>query len=103
MGYLPLETSQDKTRQHPGFLFYPNEFSHVFEKYWDYIVDLEEHPDFMAPFSRGLSGRAAQGTFKLRASTEVREEDILITEHTAVSRLRPIQGGLEWGLVERVR
>jgi hypothetical protein len=33
-------------RQDPGYLFYPNEFSHVFEKYWDHLDCLGQHPDF---------------------------------------------------------
>jgi hypothetical protein len=87
-------------------LFYPNEFSHVFEKYWDCLACLDQHPDFkndpeytqycMTLFSRGLSGMAAQGTFELRPSTEAKEEDVLVPEHAAVSRLCPIQDGLDY-------
>jgi hypothetical protein len=85
-------------------LFYPNEFSHVFEKYWDYLGCLDQHPDFeseslysqycMTLFSRELSGMATQGTFELRSSAEAKEGDVLAAEHAAVSRLRPIQDGL---------
>jgi hypothetical protein len=39
---------------------------------------------------------AAQGKFELRASAEAKEEDVLIAEHAAVSRLRPIQERLDY-------
>jgi hypothetical protein len=29
----------------PGKVFYPIEASHVFEKYWDYLTCLSDHPD----------------------------------------------------------
>jgi hypothetical protein len=33
-------------RCNPGDLFYTAEVSHVFEKYWDYLTCLQDHPDF---------------------------------------------------------
>jgi hypothetical protein len=33
-------------RQDPGHLYYPNEVSHVFEKYWDHVACLDRHLDF---------------------------------------------------------
>jgi hypothetical protein len=44
MGILPAMKS--KPRRRPGQLFYPTEASHVFEKYWDYLSNLNDHPDF---------------------------------------------------------
>jgi hypothetical protein len=93
-------------RQIPGYLYYPNEFSHVFEKYWDQFACLDQRPDFaseseyaqycMTLFSRGLSGMASQGTFELRASAESKDEDVPVAERAASSRLRPIQDGLDY-------
>jgi hypothetical protein len=34
-----------KPRVNPGLLYYPAEYSHMFEKYWDYIDDPTKHPD----------------------------------------------------------
>jgi hypothetical protein len=48
----------------------------------------------MTLFSRRLSGIA--GTFELRPSAEAKEEDVLVAEHAAISRLRQIQDGLDY-------
>jgi hypothetical protein len=32
--------------QTPGQLFYPAEYSHVFEKYWDHLANPEDHTEF---------------------------------------------------------
>jgi hypothetical protein len=39
---------------------------------------------------------AAQGIFERRLSADAMEEDVLIAENAAVSRLRPIQDGLDY-------
>jgi hypothetical protein len=39
---------------------------------------------------------ADQRTFELRPSAEAKEEDVLTAEQAAVSRLRPIQDGLDY-------
>jgi hypothetical protein len=93
-------------RQDPGSLFYTKAFFHAFERYWDYLACLDQHPDFksevkhtqycMMFFSQGLSAMAAQGTFELRSSAEAKEDDVETVEHAAVSRLRPIQNGLDY-------
>jgi hypothetical protein len=72
----------------------------------DYLACLDQHPDFaseseftqycMTLFSRGLSGIASQGTFELRPSSEAKDEDVLVAEHAAITRLRPIQDGLDY-------
>jgi hypothetical protein len=70
----------------------------VFEKYWDYLACLGQHPDFaneseytregMTLVSQGLSRMASQGTFELRPSSEAKDGDVLVAEHAATSRLR---------------
>jgi hypothetical protein len=37
-----------------------------------------------------------QGKSELRPSAEAKEEDVLVAEHAAISRLRPIQDGLDY-------
>jgi hypothetical protein len=32
-------------RQDPGQLYYPAEYTHVFQKYWDFLNDPTQHPD----------------------------------------------------------
>jgi hypothetical protein len=34
-----------KPRLDPGLLFYPAEYTHVFEMYWDVLTDPRQHPD----------------------------------------------------------
>jgi hypothetical protein len=34
-----------KPRVDPGLLYYPAEYTHVFEKYWDVLNDPTHHPD----------------------------------------------------------
>jgi hypothetical protein len=78
MGYF--QPTKAMPRQDPGYLFYPKEFSRVFEKYWDYLACLDQRLDFaneseytrycMTLFSHGLSGMADQGIFELRPSAE---------------------------------
>jgi hypothetical protein len=34
-----------KPRSDPGLLYYPAEYTHVFEKYWDVLNDPTQHPD----------------------------------------------------------
>jgi hypothetical protein len=34
-----------KPRVGPGLLYYPSEYSHVFEKYWDVLNNPTQHPD----------------------------------------------------------
>jgi hypothetical protein len=75
-------------------------------EYWDYLACLDRHPDFKSDseyaqdcttlFSRGLCGMAAQGTFELRPSAEAKERDARVAAHPAVSRLLPIQDGLDY-------
>jgi hypothetical protein len=80
-------------------LVYPNEMYQVFENHWGFLPCLGQHPDYkyesehtqrcMNLFCRGLSGMAATGTFELPASAKAKEEDVLIAERAAVSRLCP--------------
>jgi hypothetical protein len=42
----PVRPRQARPRVNPGSLYYPNEFSYVFEKYWNHLPCLDPHPDF---------------------------------------------------------
>jgi hypothetical protein len=86
-------------------LYYPNKFSHVFEKYWDYLSCLDQHPDFrnesqytqyhMTLFSGALSSMNL-ADFQPPPSAEAKQDDIEIADEAAISRLRPIQDGLDY-------
>jgi hypothetical protein len=60
-----------KPRVTPGRLSYSDAYSHVFEKYWDYLPCLDRHPDFgsetqfsrmhMKSFSETISSMSLDG------------------------------------------
>jgi hypothetical protein len=87
-------------RSAPGRLFYPSEYSHVFEKYWDYLPDLSQHPDFasesqycqeqMRRFSSSLSALNLS-EFQPSPSAEAKQSDLETAEEAAISSLRPMQ------------
>jgi hypothetical protein len=108
MSWPCLQPRRKRPRQNPGQLFYPAEYSHGFEKYWDYLDNLEEHPEFdqeseftrgcMKHFSSALSGLDLVD-FTPRVSAEAKQSDLETVEDAAVSRLRPIQDGTDmWAL-----
>jgi hypothetical protein len=78
------------------------EYSHVFEKYWDYLPCLNQHRDFssessycqehMMLFTCALSSYCLDG-FEATPAAEANQSDLEIAEDTAISRLRPIQDG----------
>jgi hypothetical protein len=91
----------------PGKLFYPAEYSHVLEKYWDYLPNLHEHPDFVSesPRSQGSMTRFSSALSQMDLSefmpsvtAEATQSEVETAEEAAISRLRPIQDGLDfWG------
>jgi hypothetical protein len=89
----------------PGQIFYPAEFSHVFEKYWDYLPQPPNHPDFsrestfcqaqMNSFSEALSTMDLRA-FEPLVSAEADEKAVQVSEEAAISRLRTIQDGQDF-------
>jgi hypothetical protein len=78
--------------------------SHVFEKYWDYLPCLPNHPDFAkeSPFSQEHMTRFVSSLsemdlkeFAPLVSAEAIEKNVHTVEDAAISRLRPIQDGLD--------
>jgi hypothetical protein len=102
MWWASLQPRKKRPRQYPGQLFYPAEHSHIFEKYWDHLENLEGHPEFsqeseftqgcMKYFSSALP-RLNVADFTPRVSAEAKQSDLEAAEDAAVSRLRPIQDG----------
>jgi hypothetical protein len=89
----------------PGQLFHPAEFSHVFEKYWDYLPRLSESPDFasgttfsqeqMNRFSEARSSMGLAGFMPLVAA-EASDKAVQVSDEAEISRLRPIQDGQDF-------
>jgi hypothetical protein len=42
--WATFQPRKAKLRTDSDFLYYPNEFYHVFEKFWDHIACLDQHP-----------------------------------------------------------
>jgi hypothetical protein len=91
-----------------GRLCYSAEYSHVFEKYWNYLPKLNEHSDFanessssqerMQRFSSAFSTMDLS-EFMLSVAVEAEQSHIETVEDAEISRLRPVQDGLDfWGL-----
>jgi hypothetical protein len=89
-------------RRFPGRLYYPDEATHIFTKYWNHLADLSSHPDFvkespicqaeMIRFSEGLS-KLRHGKWAPEPAAEASEKASGIAEDAAISRLRPIADG----------
>jgi hypothetical protein len=89
-------------RRFPGKLFYPDEASHIFTKYWDYLTNLPSHPDFASetPICQEPMSKFSKALRKLRhknwvpqPAAEAPEESLKIAQDAALSRLRPISDG----------
>jgi hypothetical protein len=107
-GWATFQPRLRQPRKPPGRLFYPVEYSHVFEKYWDYLPNLTNHTDFvnespfrqeqMQRFSSALSAMDLSG-FIPSVAAEASQSHIETVEDAVISRLRPIQDGLDfWGV-----
>jgi hypothetical protein len=89
-------------------LYYPAEFSHIFEKYWNHLPNLYEHPDFTSetPFCQEQMNRFSEAlsTMDLSdlqplVSAEALAKNVETVEDAAISRLRLVQDGLDfWGV-----
>jgi hypothetical protein len=104
--WATFQPRQAKRRESPGYFFYPNESSHIFEKYWDCLSSLDQHPDFAgeSPYCRyhmilsshALSAMPGEDAFDTRPVADAKKSDVEISEDAGVSRLRPIQDGLDY-------
>jgi hypothetical protein len=96
-------------RETPGPLFYPAEYSHVFEKYWDNIDCQLNHPVFSqeSPFTQACmrlyttalsSLNCADFTPQVHAEAE--DSDVRTATDAAISRLLPIPDGPDlWSII----
>jgi hypothetical protein len=103
--FKPMKASP---RKFPGKLFYPTEASHIFEKYWGYFPNLDDHPDFasespicqerMVQFSRAMT-KLRHRNWTPKSTAEAQEKDHQIAEEAGLLRLRPIPDGPDqWSL-----
>jgi hypothetical protein len=85
-------------------LYYPSEFSHVFEKYWDYLNDPQSHPDcsesdftkaVMTEFTCALS-QMDVSSFEPLVDAEARQSSLDIAHEAAISRLCIAQDAIDY-------
>jgi hypothetical protein len=106
--WVSFQPRKANRRRIPDERFYPTEVSHVFEKIWDYLTCLSDHPDFgsespycqehMAKFTQALVAMKHK-SFVPRSAAEAKQSDLHIAEDAALSRLRPIPDGPDqWGM-----
>jgi hypothetical protein len=93
-----------KPRRDPGMLFYPPEYSHVFEKYWGVLNDPTQHPDQdMSSNSRDSMTAMAAALSEMDLSnwipqpdSEASEKSQRIARTAALSRRCPIMDAVDY-------
>jgi hypothetical protein len=95
-------------RKEPGKLYYPAEFGHIFEQYWDYLDDPRKCPNADAEssftqvcfkvFATALSSMELND-FEPLVDSETDQSHVEIAKTAALSHLRLIQDACNfWGL-----
>jgi hypothetical protein len=82
-----------KPRVDPGLLYYPSEFSHMFELFWDYLDDPTKHPDIDP--SAAVSSMDFSG-FTPQPEVEAPEKSQRIASLAALSRRCPVQDATDY-------
>jgi hypothetical protein len=92
--WATFKPGKSSPRKLSGKLLYPTEASHIFEKYWEYLPSLDEHPDLasesriceerMVQFSRALA-KSRHKNWTPKSTAEAQEKDHQIAEEAAVS------------------
>jgi hypothetical protein len=91
-------------RREPGSLFFPAQYTHVFQKYWDYLDNPQSHPDCcesdltkaaMYEFASALS-QMDLSHFIPEVDSEASEKSCRIAHNAAISRRCPIQDATDY-------
>jgi hypothetical protein len=98
-----------KPRRDPGLLYYPAQYTHVVEKYWDVLNDPVTHPDCnesdhtkqsmcqMADALRSMN----VSSWEPQVDAEASEKSCRVSRYAALSRRCPIQDATDyWQPVE---
>jgi hypothetical protein len=101
--WAEFQPRRKQPRSEPGELYFPTEFTHILGQYWDFLPNLQDHPDFpnesarcqeqMDGFSEALL-RMDLSNFETHPTVEAKDRDVTIARDAAVSRLLPIQDGV---------
>jgi hypothetical protein len=95
-----------KPRQDPGLLYYPAEYTHVFQKYWDYLNNPVSHPDCSETdhtknsMSRMASAIASMSLslWEPQVDAEAPDKSSRVAHKAALSRKCPIQDAANYWL-----
>jgi hypothetical protein len=101
--WAAFKPREDQPRRYPGRLYYPAQFSHVVEKYWNHLFNLPSHPDFaaesdiskdrMAIFSQALCTLKKTKNWHPQVDAEAPEKGLRIAKEAATSRVHLIADG----------
>jgi hypothetical protein len=91
-----------RPQREPGRLFYPAEYSHVFEKCWHDLDNPEDHPEFSqeTSFTQDCMRHYTVALISMNLSdfepilhAKAKESDVGIGTEAAISRILPIHDG----------
>jgi hypothetical protein len=93
-----------KPRVEPGQLYYPAQYTHVFQKYWDYLNDPVKHPDCSeSEFTKDAMSVMASALsamdfshFEPPVDAEASEKSYRVAFLAATSRKCPIQDATDY-------
>jgi hypothetical protein len=108
LSWAKFQPRLKRPRVEPGQLFYQAEYSHVFEKYWDYLNKPEDHPEFseesdftqacMKQHSAALSSMNLSN-FTPLVDGEAKQSHVDIAQEAAISRLCIVQDAYDsWNM-----
>jgi hypothetical protein len=101
--WAAFKPNNGQPRIYPGRLYYPAQFSHIVEKYWNHLFNLQSHPDFaaesdickdrMAIFSQALRTIKKTKNWHPQVDAEAPEKGLRIAKEAATSRVHLIADG----------
>jgi hypothetical protein len=95
-----------KPRRDPGLLYYPAEYTHVIQKYWDVLNDPLQHPDrdesdhtkeSMSEMVAALKSMQLS-SWEPKVDAEASEKSCRVYRNAALSRRCPIQDATDYWL-----
>jgi uncharacterized protein YifE (UPF0438 family) len=99
LSWAKFQPRLKRPRAEPRVLYYPAEYSHVFEKYWDNLDRPEDHPVFsqesdftqasLKQYSAALESIDIS-SFTPLVNGEANQSHVEIAHEAAISRLCPI-------------
>jgi hypothetical protein len=104
--WAKFQPRRAKPRQDPGLLFYPAQYSHVFEKYWDCLHDPLQHPDcnesdHTRSYTQEMASALASMTLESwepQVDAEANEKSCRVAHFGALSRRCPIHDAADYWL-----